>query len=54
MIYVKIFQGYLNKIQTDLESFFRVNQHRIDLSTVKISQSENVNGAINLVMLYEI
>ena len=46
---VKIFQGYANKVEKDLNDFFRMQ--KVDLKKIKIAQSET-DSVINLTLIY--
>lgn len=46
---VKIFQGYANKVQEDLNNFFI--KQKVDLEKIKIAQSET-NDVIHLTLIY--
>jgi hypothetical protein len=46
---VKIFQGYANKVQEDLNNFFMMQ--KVDLEKIKIAQSET-NDVIHLTLIY--
>lgn len=46
---VKIFEGYANKVQEDLNNFFMMQ--KVDLKKIKIAQSET-NNIIHLTLIY--
>jgi len=46
---VKIFQGYANKVEEDLNNFFMIQ--KVDLEKIKIVQSET-NDVIHLTLIY--
>lgn len=46
---VKIFQGYANKVEKDLNDFFM--KTKVDLQKIKIVQSET-DKIINLTLIY--
>lgn len=46
---VKIFEGVANKVEADLNSFFRA--HTVDLEKIKIAQSET-DRIIHLTLIY--